>query len=110
MSYFKDTNNKVHWLDDDSYTYLLPSGSVLIASDEAQSLLAPTPDEIHQAFIATAQTALDKTDAVAIRCLKAGVAFPVEWQSYVSALRNIVSVSDITSTSLPVMPSFPAGT
>ena len=110
MSYFKDTNNGVHWLDDDSYSYLLPSGSVIITEEQAQALLAPTPAQIHEAFVASAQTSLDKTDSVAIRCLKAGVTFPDEWQAYVSALRNIVSGKDVTSTTLPTVPSYPSGT
>ena len=38
MSHFKDTNNGIHWLDDDSFTYMLPEGCVEITDEEAESL------------------------------------------------------------------------
>lgn len=57
-----------------------------------------------------AQSALDKSDMVSIRCLKAGVAFPAAWQTYVASLRAIVNGSDTTSTVLPPAPAYPAGT
>lgn len=43
MSYFKDINNAVHWLDDDSFVALLPEGSVEINEEEAAILNAPLP-------------------------------------------------------------------
>jgi phosphoenolpyruvate-protein kinase (PTS system EI component) len=46
MPYFKDTNNKVHFLDNSSYVNLLPAGSVPISDEEAGALLAPTPEQI----------------------------------------------------------------
>lgn len=56
-----------------------------------------------------AVSALDRTDKVYIRCGKAGVAWPTEWQDYVVALRAIVA--DPTSVeSLPAAPAYPAGT
>lgn len=70
----------------------------------------PEPEDVVNTIKGDAQFALDKTDLVAIRCVKAGVAFPAEWKSYVSALRAIVSGADTTSVSLPVMPAYPAGT
>lgn len=57
-----------------------------------------------------AQAALDASDMVAIRCFKAGVAFPAAWQTYVTELRAIVNGTDTTSTVLPVAPAYPAGT
>ena len=63
------------------------------------------------AYQAQAQAALDKSDTVAIRCLKAGVAFPAEWQSYVAALRTIVAAATGNpSVPLPTQPAYPAGT
>ena len=58
-----------------------------------------------------AQTALDKSDAIAIRCLKSGIAFPTEWQTYVSELRAIIKATsgDVT-TALPIQPIYPQGT
>lgn len=46
-------------------------------------------------------------DAVAIRCFKAGVAFPAEWRVYVEQLREIVRAD---SGELPKKPAFPEGT
>lgn len=56
---------------------------------------------------ADAVKALDKSDMTALRCLKAGVTFPAEWQVYVAALRAIVAGS---AGPLPAQPVYPAGT
>ena len=57
-----------------------------------------------------AQELLDKSDLVAIRCLKAGIAFPADWQSYVSELRGIIdSNSGDATISLPIKPTYPMG-
>ena len=53
-----------------------------------------------------AQTALDKSDLVALRCFKNGVPFPAEWATYCAALRAIV-VSGVGP--LPVQPAYPEG-
>ena len=44
MPHYKDTQNKLHFLDDDSFAYLLPAGSVLISDEEAEAL-RPKPAE-----------------------------------------------------------------
>jgi hypothetical protein len=54
-----------------------------------------------------ALAALSKTDSVAMRCLKAGIAFPAEWQTYVTALRAMVSGA--SAGPLPAQPAYPAG-
>jgi hypothetical protein len=54
-----------------------------------------------------AQAALDASDLTASRCFKAGVVFPSEWQTYVTALRAIVSTGTGT---IPTQPAYPAGT
>jgi hypothetical protein len=38
MPHYKDTENKLHFLDDDSFVHLLPSGSVAITDAEAEAL------------------------------------------------------------------------
>lgn len=43
MPYYKDTENKLHWLDDAGYEYLLPAGSVQITDEEAESLRPQPP-------------------------------------------------------------------
>jgi hypothetical protein len=53
MPHYKDTGNKLHWLDDAYYEYLLPAGSVQITDEEAESLRpqppAPTYRELRAA-------------------------------------------------------------
>lgn len=38
MPYFKDTQNKLHFLDNTQYEYLLPAGSVAITESEAKEI------------------------------------------------------------------------
>ena len=57
-----------------------------------------------------AQSALDRSDAVALRCWKAGVAFPAAWQAYTVQLRGIVTAATGVAGALPVQPAYPAGT
>ena len=72
--------------------------------------LVPILPKTWNQFQAQAQSLLDKSDLVAIRCLKAGIAFPVVWQTYVVELRAIVSATSGDATvALPVQPAFPTG-
>ena len=47
MPHFKDTENKLHWLDSSEYSYFLPPGSIEISEEEAleikqqESILSP---------------------------------------------------------------------
>jgi hypothetical protein len=43
--HYKAPDNSIHFLDDDSFVYLLPPGSVPIADEEVESLL-PKPPEL----------------------------------------------------------------
>jgi hypothetical protein len=52
--------------------------------------------------------ALLKSDVVASRCYKAGVAFPSAWLTYVQTLRAIVDGSQ--QGPLPTQPNYPTGT
>ncbi len=38
MPNYKDTNNNLHFLDDASFAYLLPTGCVAITAEEAESI------------------------------------------------------------------------
>jgi hypothetical protein len=40
--HYKSPNNSVHFLDDDSFTHLLPAGSVQITDEEAATIRAAT--------------------------------------------------------------------
>lgn len=53
---------------------------------------------------------LDKSDQVFIRCGKAGVAWPAEWQAWTTALRQIPqNQPDPNNINWPVMPAMPVG-
>jgi len=86
-------------------------GDVPMTPDEETALLAEQAASQAAAVISTlkaqAQAALDSSDMTALRCVKAGVAFPEEWQTYVTALRDIVSSGTGT---IPDRPAYPAGT
>ncbi len=60
-----------------------------------------------------AQAKLDAMDAPggpAIRCFKAGIAFPADWQTYCVALRAIVNgTANPMPTEMPPAPAYPAG-
>ena len=53
MPHYKDTDNKLHWLDDVAHEYLLPAGSVQITDEEVEALRpqppAPTYKELRAA-------------------------------------------------------------
>jgi hypothetical protein len=101
-------------------TYTPPKNVTMVASETAQigdaydgttftspAPPAPTAAQQGSALKERAQVALDASDMVATRCFKAGVAFPTDWQTYVSDLRAIVSSGTGT---LPTAPAYPAGT
>lgn len=50
MPYFKDTENKLHFLDDAAFVNLLPTGSVQITDEEAVELQKPPPETPEQAI------------------------------------------------------------
>ena len=77
-----------------------------VAEARAAQYPAPTLAQLVQA----AKSALLLTDITALRCIKAGVVFPVNWLSYVAALRKIVNGTDTISTVLPTQPAYPPGT
>ena len=57
-----------------------------------------------------AQVALAKSDITILRYYSASVAVPSTWQAYRVALRAIVNGTDTTSTELPSIPLYMAGT
>lgn len=63
MPFYKDTENKLHWLDSADFQYLLPVGSVEITDEEATAIQSPAPTqaEIIASYTATVQKHLDDT-------------------------------------------------
>ncbi len=66
-----------------------------------------TSEELSNELINDALVALDSSDKVAIRCVKADIKFPSDWKAYVKDLRD---VANEISTVLPEQPEYPAGT
>jgi len=64
MPNYKDTNNNLHFLDDASFTYLLPTGCISITAEEAQSIRIsqlPVVDP-NEVAVADAKSYLISTD------------------------------------------------
>lgn len=88
---------------------LVPYTAPVLSADQ---IAAQQAAAAKAALVASAQAALDKMDApggCAIRCFKAGVAFPADWLAYCVALRAIVNGTS-SATALPTQPAYPAGT
>ena len=74
---------------------------------EVVEIATPDPDPVAEDATMRARIELDASDTVALRCFKAGVAWPQDWKDYCDALRSVVrGVSD----TIPVRPPFPPGT
>lgn len=88
---------------------LVPADPANVDWRDYQAWLAAgnTPDPMKidhwPAMAGQAQSLLEITDAVALRCFKANVAFPSEWQASVIALRAYLAAKDVKA----VMPSLP---
>ena len=57
MPHYKDTENKLHWLDDAGYEHFLPAGSVQITEEEAESLKPKLPEPTYDELRAAEQPA-----------------------------------------------------
>lgn len=88
--------------NDNNYEPAVSTGCVLS--------IEQTVPQMRVSLVSSAKQELDKTDLVCLRCYKANVTYPVEWQKYTADLRKIVNGTDITSTTLPTRPAYPAGT
>ena len=72
MSYFKDTNNKVHYLDNDNFVNMLPVNAIKITIEEAEAIRLsqiPLPtqaelDAIAKRLAEEQQKAIAKADNV----------------------------------------------
>lgn len=47
MPHYKDTENKLHWIDNAQYEHLLPTGSVQISDAEADALKPKPPAQTY---------------------------------------------------------------
>lgn len=94
----------------------LGTGEVLIIDmdpDDAAQFVesAASGEDLWRQYQSLAVAELEFSDRVAVRCLKAGVAYPNEWLSRDNTLRDIVrSASGDHLQPLPTRPAYPAGT
>jgi hypothetical protein len=112
MSFFKDPQNNLHFLDDDAFEYLLPVGCVQITDEAAAAIqasiaAAAAAESTKATQIAQAQAALDKSDITFLRAQEAGQAWQAAWVAYRVALRLVVKAGG----DLPTLPAtYPDGT
>ena len=76
-------------------------------AEEVAAFNASSQEEGARLLKSSACVALLKSDTVAIRCVKAGIEFPADWQQYVSDLRAVIRGHRFT---MPKTPSYPEGT
>jgi len=88
-----------------------PQGMTQLTDEQAAALQNPSAADLWKAYQLQAASLLAKGDTVAIRCIKAGVAYPTDWLAVDMALRAIVSTSSGVPGTLPTYPTtYPAGT
>lgn len=84
-----------------------------ISNGAAVAAVVPPPPPPPTVSLATqalaALTTMDSPGGCAIRCFKAGVPFPADWQAYCGELRALVNGTS-TATVMPAQPDYPAGT
>ena len=96
--YFINADKTERHVIDENFVHLLPPALVEISKSEYDALVADshikTDSEKLSDFKAEVQSALDKTDQVAIRAFKAGVAFSGEWAQCVEKLREQMAITE----------------
>jgi hypothetical protein len=61
MGYYKDTNNKLHFLEDNAYAYLLPDNVIQITNEEAETIRQESaPEKTKEQIIKEYQAAVQK--------------------------------------------------
>jgi hypothetical protein len=111
MGYYKDTNNKLHFLEDNAYAYLLPAGAIQITEAEADAIRAaeltnPPPVPVitsvtmRQARLALLQQGLltQVNNAVASMPGAQGDAVRIEWEFSSTVERNRPLVQSLSAT------------
>lgn len=97
-----------HDVEIDGYVYSYETLTIMSEEDRAALGIEtiPLPDPEPEPLAEQARRALQESDLVAIRCLKAGVAYPTDWLAYDDALRAIVNGGE---GPLPERPAYPEG-
>ena len=89
MPYFKDSDKKLHFLEDESFVYLLPADCVKITDVAAKKLQVPTNDELALNIRMQRNELLQKSDYTQL--VDVTVANALEWKVYRKALRDITT-------------------
>jgi len=121
---FFDDTGRISSAHNDAMITDLPAGAVLLSEEQWEHRFdlklvdgelvddpATLSDEQRWAnYQKDARALLEATDLVALRCLKAGVAYPDKWQTYTADLRAIVrSATGDPDQPLPTTPTKPEG-
>ena len=105
-----DFRGREYWTADRTKHVIVEAG-IQPPTDALDADPGPTAAELWANHQAAAQAALDSSDRVAVRCMKAGVLYPAEWLAHDNALRAIVrAATGDPSIPLPTRPAYPAGT
>lgn len=113
MRHYKDNKGQVFAYEDDGSQDDLIGDKVPMTDEEVKTHIDPpkTEEQLKTekliTFKTAVQTAIDKTDSVALRCWKAGVEFPTEWREYTVTLRTLLASKVVVE--LPAMPEYPSG-
>lgn len=105
-----DFRGREYWSADRTKHVIVEVG-IQPPTDALDADPGPTAAELWANHQDAAQAALDSSDRVAVRCMKAGVLYPAEWLAHDNALRAIVrAATGDPSIPLPTRPVYPAGT
>ena len=87
MPYYKDLQNKLHFIERE-FAHLLPAGCVEITDEEAAILSAPTPEQIAAKRRSEILSALDNIDRKSIRSIRENDTVRIQvWENQAAALR-----------------------
>ena len=96
--YFVNSDKTERHIIDENHVGLLPAGLIEISQSEYAALVADSQIKSDSKklseFKAEVQAALYKTDQVAIRAFKVGVAFNGEWAQCVEKLREQMTITE----------------
>lgn len=91
MPHYKDTENKVHFLDDAAYVHFLPLGSVEITDEEAEQIKEQNkPPKTQEQINAEHHAYLASTDWYVVRFAETGVAIPADILAARQAARDAI--------------------
>jgi hypothetical protein len=70
MQAYKDSNNKLHVIDDEKFEYLLPKDCVKISQAEADELIKSTPEQVKAEKDAKVKSKIDELELKSLRAMR----------------------------------------